>query len=231
MRIKSFYQIIGKLLKEKSKNQPYNSREQRAEFLVKRFNRYIINSVLDVGCSNKYLQKYISNEIKYIGVDISGTPDFKVDLEKDKLSMFKDKNFHVTISIDVLEHLDNIHEIFDELCRVSQKYVIISLPNVIAQFKVSMITGKNDSKFYGLPVDKPLDRHKWFFNYEQALNFIKNRAIKNNFKLKEFFTIPLIPNCLKHQILFFFYKLYYRNRIGFCNLFCNSIWALLERIS
>lgn len=131
--------------------------------------------------------------------------------------MFKDKNFHVTISIDVLEHLDNIHEIFDELCRVSQKYVIISLPNVMAQFKVSMITGKNDLKFYGLPVDKPSDRHKWFFNYEQAFNFIKKQAIKNNFKLKEFF----IPNYLKHQILFFFIN--YTIGIGLALAICFVI--------
>lgn len=36
-------------------------------------------------------------------------------------------------------------------------------------------------KFYGLPLDPPDDRHRWFFGPEEALNFIIYRANKANF--------------------------------------------------
>ncbi len=68
--------------------------------------------------------------IKYVGVDIIGDPDIMINLERDKLKIFDDNNFHTVICTEVLEHLDHIHEVFDELCRVAKntllsRYLII----------------------------------------------------------------------------------------------------------
>ncbi|MBY9006444.1 MAG: methyltransferase domain-containing protein [Candidatus Lokiarchaeota archaeon] len=221
--------VISKLSRNTKNFQPFSSREERAKFTSILYKKYLVNSVLDVGCSDKALKKWLSDDITYMGVDIAGDPDLKVNLEKENLQMFNDNTFQTVVCTEVLEHIENIHEIFDELCRVSNKYIIISLPNNWVNFKFSLISGKNEQKFYGLPVEKPLDRHKWFFNYDQALNFIKFGARKNNFNIKHKFSLPIIQNNFKFQIFNLFFKLYYKNQFRTNNLFVSSLWVLLEK--
>ncbi|MFW9827683.1 MAG: class I SAM-dependent methyltransferase [Candidatus Thorarchaeota archaeon] len=210
--------------------QPFYSREERAKFTSILYKNYLVNSVLDVGCSNKALKKWLSDDIKYVGVDIAGQPDFKVDLEKEKLQRFDDNSFHTVVCTEVLEHLENIHEIFDELCRVSNKYIIISLPNNWLNFKFLLIKNKGTTKFYGLPLEKPLDRHKWFFNYEEALNFVKKKGERNNFRIKSHFPITFRQIGLRSRLINIVLILYYRNKFGFSNAFFSSLWALLEKL-
>lgn len=177
----------------------YKNREERSKWLSERFSEEILsaNSLLDVGCYNADFKKNIPAEIKYTGIDITGKPDLFINLDKIEKLPFEDKQFDMVICADVLEHLENIHLIFDELCRVSAKYLIITLPNaysVIPEF----LRGKNytkdseklkkfgkHSKFYGLPLEKPEDRHRWFFSFEEACDFVKYRCEKYNFTIKE----------------------------------------------
>lgn len=227
MNIKVFSRIYSK---EKTYNH-YYTRDEKIKFLAKKFKNFLKNSILDVGCDEAYLKDYLDKNIKYIGVDLSGNPDFLIDLEKEKLKQFKNKSFYTVICIDVLEHLENIHEIFDELCRVAQKYLIISLPNNWLEFKIFLLQGKGFKKFYGLPISKPNDRHKWFFNYEEAQTFIKERGKINNFEIRHKIPTPFVFRNLQHQILNFFFKIYYKNHFGYKNLHYGAIWALLERKS
>jgi hypothetical protein len=82
-----------------------------------------------------------------------------------------------------LEHLDNIHYAFDELCRVARRYVIIGLPNMYEwRFRVMFLMGKRLSGKYGLPVEPPQDRHRWLFSLKEARCFVQERALKLGFK-------------------------------------------------
>jgi hypothetical protein len=56
--------------------------------------------------------------------------------------------------------------------------VIISLPNNWTSIFEYILTGKANLHYYGLPLEKPIDRHKWFFNYEDANDFIYGMAKK-----------------------------------------------------
>ena len=194
-----------------------------------KFKNYLKESILDVGCDEGYLREYISIDVRYIGIDIRGNPDFVINLEIDKLNKFDDKSFRTVICLDVLEHLNNLHDVFDDICRVSKKYVIISLPNSWSLFKYSLISGKTGYKRWGLPLNNPMDRHKWFFNYEEALNFIKERGKINNFFIKFHFPVPYYFNSISHQLFHLFFKIYYRNQYKYNNLFYHTVWALLER--
>ncbi|MBA7545888.1 hypothetical protein ES705_38268 [subsurface metagenome] len=229
--LKFIKNVLRKLIKGKNFTPLYTNREERYAFIFKTFKKYIKNSVLDVGCSEGYLKDYLTDDIQYVGIDIEGEPDFIVDLEKDKLSMFKDKSFFLVICTEVLEHLDNLHEIFDELARVSEKYIIISLPNSWFLFKFPLFQGKSkiNYKFYGLPKEKPPDRHKWFFNYDQALEFAKYRAEKNNYLIKTTFPTPIFHNNLITSIFDLIFRIYYRNNYGYNNLHYLNLWVLLER--
>jgi len=224
---------LKKLIKNKSKfkiKAQYNSnREDRAMFAAKKFKNYLKESILDVGCDEGYLRELLSKDVKYIGIDLGGKPDFVINLEIDKLNKFDDKSFHTVLCLDVLEHLNNLHDVFDDICRVSKKYVIISLPNSWHLFKYSLISGKKEYKGWGLPLNNPIDRHKWFFNYEEALNFIRERGKMNNFLIKYHFPVPYHFNSIRHQLFHIFFKIYYRNQYKYNNLFYHTVWALLER--
>jgi Sulfotransferase family len=80
-------------------------------------------------------------------------------------------------ALDVLEHTNTIHYVFDELCRVARRHIVIALPN---QFDIgnrwATVLGRNRSGKYGLPLEPPSDRHRWLFPFEEARNFCRHRA-------------------------------------------------------
>ena len=208
----------------------YNpNREDRVNFVAKKFKNYLKESILDVGCDESYLRELIPNNVKYVGIDIGGKPDFVVNLEEEKLDRFDDNSFYTVVCTDVLEHLNNLHDVFDDICRVSKKYIIISLPNAWVNFKYPLISGKKEYKRYGLPLNNPGDRHKWFFNYEEALKFLIERGKMNDFVIKHHFPVPYYFNSIRHQIFHIFFKFYYKNQYKYENLFYRNIWALLKK--
>jgi hypothetical protein len=176
----------------------YNTREQRSKWIYERFHKEfsVSTTILDVGCYNKDLKSYLKEKINYTGIDIDGNPDINLDLEHIEKLPFENDSFDTVVCADVLEHLENIHLIFDELCRVSKKYIIITLPNPIygisryifnrtkqASFNEGLHKFGKNLKFYGLPLEKPDDRHKWFYSYEDAVDFIRYRSHRFGFHL------------------------------------------------
>ena len=222
--------LIRNKIKYKTKVQYHQEREDRIKFVAKKFRNYLKESILDVGCDEGYLRELISNDVKYIGVDMGGKPDFITNLEIDKLDRFDDKSFHTVLCTDVLEHLNNLHDVFDDICRVSKKYIIISLPNSWVNFKYPLISGNKEYKRYGLPLNNPKDRHKWFLNYEEAFEFTRERGKMNNFIIKYHFPVPYHFNSIRHQLFSIFFKIYYKNQYGYENLFYRNFWALLKRV-
>jgi len=216
----------------------FTSREGRSKWLTKRFVDFFLKSksVLDIGCWEKDLQKFLPKNKKYLGIDIAGNPDKIIDLDNISSLPFNDNEFDITVCADVLEHLENIHLIFDEILRVSNKYVLISLPvpAKIDTFRRFLLKKKytNDpskgkffgkySKYYGIPLEKPEDRHRWFFAYDEALDFVNYRAKKNNYSVK------IIDNNLRYNGvgLNIFYKVLYFFKK---ELFISSIFFILEK--
>jgi hypothetical protein len=76
----------------------------------------------------KLLAAELDSDVDYWGIGLADGVDEVVNLEEDGVP-YGDDSYMCVFCLDVLEHLDNIHEVFDELCRVSSEDVIISLPN------------------------------------------------------------------------------------------------------
>lgn len=219
----------------------YRNREEKMTWMVGQFKSVFehINSVLDIGCYEKYLERHIPERVKYVGVDIYGRPDIHLDLDKKENLPFKDDSFDLVVCADVLEHLENIHFIFDELIRISNKYVLIALPNPLSGV-FSYFLGRNYSelfekqkkfgkymKFYGLPLEEPKDRHRWFFNTEEAINFIRYRSKKNKWEiLKIIYTINFQGNFKK--LLKFIISGFNRKRT--LNWFNGATWFLIKKL-
>jgi len=201
----------------------YTSREERAKYTTLKYQKYLKRKILDVGCGDAHLKELISHE--YVGIDLAGRPDVIYDLEKGKLP-FKNNSFDCVVCTDVLEHLENIHDMFFELARVTRKYVIISLPNNWNPFIKSIFRGESVSKFYGLPVEKQRDRHKWFFNYEEAKNFIRGMAEKTGMDV-----IICEQYChfgVKRPFINFSAKMIF-SEARHNNIFALALWTVLER--
>ena len=205
-------------------NLVYTNREERAKYTVLKYQKYLKGKVLDVGCWNKHLEKYLSRDVEYTGIDVGGNPDIFVDLEKRKIP-FQNNEFYCVVCTDVLEHLNNIHQVFDELIRVSRRYVIVSLPNNWCVIKKNILKGRGSLKFYGLPVEVPRDRHRWFFNYEEAEKFIYGRAERNKAKVLICESYAAKRDRLKRL----FTGLLWGSGERYKNLFAEAIWAVLEK--
>jgi len=201
----------------------YNSREERAAYTCKKYGEFLQGRILDVGCGDAYLKELVSSEC--IGIDIAGKPDVVFDLEQGKLP-FRDNSFDCVVCTDVLEHLEKIHDMFFELARVTRRYVIISLPNNWNPFIKKILKGESDLKFYGLPVEKPRDRHKWFFNYQEADNFIYKMAKKSGMNVV--ICEPYCPFEIRRPFINVLAKMIL-NEKRYNNIFTLALWSVLEK--
>lgn len=163
----------------------YTDRATKATYIARKYAPILTGRVLDVGCDAAPLRPLVARPEDYLGVDIRPDADLVLDLDRDDLPL-PDRSFDTVVCTDVLEHLERCHAMFDELCRVSRERVIISLPNPLRLLMMALTEGKHGrAKFYGLPVDRPADRHRWFFGYEEAVAFVTERGRRNGFEVEQ----------------------------------------------
>jgi SAM-dependent methyltransferase len=165
----------------------YHDRKSKALYVWNKYRPYLHGrSILDVGADKCYLKDHLDSKSSYWGIGLGGECDQTIDLETGRLP-FEEGAFDCVICMEVLEHLEALHVIFDECCRVAKHHVIISLPNAWSDIYL-ILRGAGYSpdrplKFYGLPVQKPEDRHRWFYSLSEAKEFIRGRAELNGMQL------------------------------------------------
>lgn len=140
-------------------------------------------SLLDVGCRDAILKKFIPDNVEYFGMDIESGPGVTHLGSAEDGFPFTDKSVDIVVALDLLEHTNNIWFVFDELLRVAKKKVIVLLPNAYHwSFRLQYLRGKEMSK-YILPSETITDRHRWLVSYNTGSNFCHKRAEKNGWKL------------------------------------------------
>ena len=229
-------------MKIKYTTQSYNSRDSRNKFISEIFSEYLNNkTVINIGGGGKkHLLKYIKPS-KYTEIDIAGTPDIIIDLDKTYPLPIEDNKAECVVCTDVLEHLDEFHRVFKELLRISSKYIIISLPNAFTEIRpyikreiYSGLEGKAGvsvgkfSKYYGLPKVKPEDRHRWFFSYTEIKSFFRDQQIDLNYNILEEVPIGASSTTFKGKIFRFFIKSIFGNELKE-DLFYRTYWCILEK--
>lgn len=209
----------------------YTDRKSKSKYVYLKYESILKGNILDVGADECYLKEYLAADASYVGIGLGGNPDRQVNLEKENIP-FAGNSFDCVLCNDVLEHLDNIHDVFDELCRVSKQYMIVSLPNPWAGFWRMLCYGdyKPDLplKFYGLPAEKPVDRHKWFFGPVEAVKFVESKARKNNYSILQldFEGGTDIGFSLLKKIIF--RKLFCKD-FDMRTLYYGTMWVVLEK--
>ena len=135
-------------------------------------------TILNIGSGGEEFLEGAMPEAYIFDVDITGKADLLVDLETIKTFDCPDGAYEIVVALDLLEHIENFHAMLKEMFRCEKKYVLVSLPNPTASL-INIFRNRQRSKstayqrgiyekFYGLPLEKPMDRHKWFFSIEDV---------------------------------------------------------------
>lgn len=96
---------------------------------------------------------------------------------------FEDGKFHSVFCLDTLEHVADIHTRFADLLRTTSMFAVVSLPNCWKKSVKELMRGRSVRSSYGLPVEKPKDRHRWYMNTEEIEDFLFYNAAKNGFSV------------------------------------------------
>jgi len=201
----------------------FETRQARSEYVAKRFASVLQGKVLDVGCFEAPLRKLLVG-CEYFGIDIAGKPDMFLNLDTADTLPFADGSYDIVMCIEVLEHLENLHHIFDELVRIGRRGVLVSLPNCWRDARVPIERGRGSFAHYGLPVDKPLDRHRWFFSHAEARDFLLRKADRHGLEVSELFvTEQRRPAFIRILRLMRYPGERYLNR------YSQTTWALLSK--
>jgi SAM-dependent methyltransferase len=155
------------------------------ECVVRSFAAAFDGSVLDVGSRTGNLQQAAGRTAhRYVSLDIS--PPANVLASLDRGLPFTDRSFDAVVALDVLEHTDRIHAAFVELLRVASRHVIVALPNAFElKGRLRVLRGRHVSGKYGLPIQPPRDRHRWFFGFAEAHRFCGTLAASHGWTIRE----------------------------------------------
>lgn len=166
----------------------------------KKINPHLEGKILDVGCGNGNLLKYIPAASIYYGIDraeryqeqvlslarrLGKKANFmKLDLEKEDLP--KDlPNFDTIVLCAVIEHLENLSPIFTNFAKVTQRNakILITTPTPLGEFVHSLGAG------VGLFSRKASEEHKHIYSRREI-----EQIIKPHWKVKQHQFFELFMN-------------------------------------
>jgi len=199
----------------------------RNTFVAKKIGLLNKEIVLDIGCRDKILKSRLKGEFKYIGIDFSeNLHDKEILIHNLETGIPSNINkADIITAIDVLEHLENIHHIYKQLFLISNKLIVVALPNMAYyKFRINFLIHGTLSGKYSFNLNKTNDRHRWIpdcnsidkfikFNTPKGwllseYNFIFER--KNNFIMYFFEKLlaKIFPNLFVYEKIYFLNKHY-----------------------
>ena len=95
-------------------------------------------TILEIGVGNKTVSNYLKQheyDVTTCDFDKKLEPDYVADIRK---LPFEDNSFDVAVACEILEHLpwNDVDKALKELCRITKKYVIISVPYSCSVFEL-----------------------------------------------------------------------------------------------
>ncbi len=200
----------------------------RNQYVAKKLGILNGDTILDIGCRDMVLKRYLKGNFKYKGLDFQVTKQLEEnnDLINHNLENGLPKDlgkYDIINALDVLEHLESIHDIFQGLFAHSNNQIIIALPNIgYYRFRLSFLFNGILSKKYTFNKNKTDDRHRWIPNYHSIKEFVNENLDKNwtykkdNFIFErkrnflffylEKFLSYFFPNLFVYEVIYFFKK-------------------------
>jgi SAM-dependent methyltransferase len=158
-------------------------------------------SLLDIGCRDGILRKYLPEEMSYTGVDLTPGPNVTQVCNVERGIPFADASFDAVVALDVLEHIDNIWFAFDEMVRVARRQVMVVLPNSYHfRERTRFLRGREGGK-YVLSPDPIHDRHRWLPSYRSAHAFCAHQALRHGLRGSESIMVDERRNILREVLV------------------------------
>ncbi|HTU65154.1 MAG TPA: methyltransferase domain-containing protein [Steroidobacteraceae bacterium] len=205
----------------------YHDRDSRNAWAASLVRDLPGRAVLNIGGGGqRHLQKHLGGDWRIHEVDIAGDCDTKLNLDQVDRLPFADGEYDTVCGFDVLEHLEHFHFIASEMYRVARTSLLWSLPNAGTE-AAGILRNVRDypdpaqngvySKYYGLPLAPPEDRHRWWLSFDDIIRYADAFARQRQARL-EFF-IPDDEFSLKRSL---FRALAGERR--YLNFFCSTVW-------
>jgi ubiquinone/menaquinone biosynthesis C-methylase UbiE len=210
----------------------YEDREGRNRWAASVVKTFPGNSILNLGGGGKrHLQKFLSPEQRVHEVDIVGDHDTTLNLDEIDRLPFDDGSFDTCCAFEVLEHLEQFHLICDEMYRVCRSTLFVSLPNSAVEMMAICRNERifNDplengvySKFYGMPLKVPEDRHRWWLTFEDIIRYFVWFEQAKSCEVR--FFIPDSARSLKRKV----FRMLAGHRL-YLTLFCSTVWIRIQK--
>lgn len=84
---------------------------------------FIGNSLLDVGCGDMGIKKYLSNEVQYLGIDAFPIHDKVLKMEIEEM-LFDDGAFDTILCFAVLDGVHDVELALRQMARVAAKNIV-----------------------------------------------------------------------------------------------------------
>lgn len=151
---------------------------------VKSIKHLNIDSVLDVGCGEGFtLARFKKEKIgkSYEGIEVDEQaialgkklyPTLNIKKGDIYDLPYKSNSFDLVVCTEVLEHLDNPKKAYKELIRVSNKYILLSVPNE-PWFTIQRI-----ARFQNIIHLGAHPEHIQHWTYSAFLKFVKIKGVK-----------------------------------------------------
>lgn len=135
-------------------------------------------TLLDVGCRDGRMKKYLPETIEYSGIDLFPGPFVSKVCNIEQGIPYPDNAFDTVVALDILEHTDNIWFSFSELARISRRQLMVVLPNSYHwKERLRFLRGKEGGKHI-MPPEPIQDRHRWLPSYTTSYAFATHMADK-----------------------------------------------------
>jgi len=165
-----------------------------------------VNSILEIGPGNKL----VSRELSSLGYNVT-TCDFDEHVEPDIISDVRnlptDRHYDAIMACQILEHIPytDFEKVLKDFHKISNKYVIISLPNRSVGFlfliKFPFIQTLCKCRFFSLSFQIPLrlsgfeesGQHYWEIDYWTVSLKRVRRSFSKYFTIEKEFSNPIYP--------------------------------------
>lgn len=177
-------------------------------------------TLLDVGCRDGRLKKFLPANVEYNGIDLFPGPFVSKVCNIEQGIPYPDNAFDTVVALDILEHTDNIWFSFGELARITRRQLMVILPNSYHwKERLRFLRGKEGGK-HVMPPEPIQDRHRWLPSYNTSCAFATHMADKQGLTLstismmvddrrnllRELAARVFSPNLMSVNVMFLFEK-------------------------
>lgn len=167
-----------------------NKSLDRNSFVALKIGKLRNEKILDLGCRDAILSDYLDGTFDYTGVDfipkIINNNKKIINLNLEEGINTELGNFDIITAIDVLEHIENIHQLYNQIFQRCNKIFAIALPNMgYYKFRLKFFFNGELSGKYIFHSYRHIDRHRWIPNYYTIRNFVKKNT-PTNWEIKEY---------------------------------------------